>query len=240
MPGAIKNGCSVASRSLDPVRGEPPAWLNNTMTKVVLASASPARLTILRNAGIDPEVQVSHVNEEKLQDDNPHLTPRELAQMLAQAKCEEVARTRTEPDQIIIGCDSVFELNGKPYGKPETADVARERWALMMNNTGTLHTGHHVVYVDSAGTSHTAAATASTDVTIGELSPQEINAYLASGEPLQVAGGFTIDSLGGAFIQSVQGDPSNVVGISLPTVRRLVNECGVTWTDLWSHSAKQT
>jgi septum formation protein len=210
------------------------------MPKVVLASASPARLTTLRNAGIDPEVQVSHVNEEKLQDENPQLTPRELAQMLAQAKCEEVARTRTEPDQIIIGCDSVFELNGQPYGKPETPDVARERWALMMNNTGTLHTGHHLVYVDSAGKRHTAAATASTDVTMGELSPREIDAYLESGEPLQVAGGFTIDSLGGAFIQGVQGDPSNVVGISLPTVRRLVNECGVTWTDLWSQSENHT
>ncbi len=222
------------------MHGELQGWPNNAMTTVVLASASPARFTTLRNAGIDPEVQVSYVNEEKLQEENPHLTPRELAQMLAQAKCEEVVRTRTDPDQIIIGCDSVFELNGQAYGKPETTDVARERWALMMNNTGTLHTGHHLVYLDSAGNSHTASATASTDVTMGELSPREIDAYLESGEPLQVAGGFTIDSLGGAFIQGIKGDPSNVVGISLPTLRRLVNECGLTWTDLWSESDKQT
>ena len=210
------------------------------MTTVVLASASPARLTVLRNAGLDPEIQVSHVDEERLQEEQPELTPRELAHMLAQAKCEEVARTRTEPDQIIIGCDSVFELNGKPFGKPETPEVARERWALMMNNTGTLHTGHHVIYVDPQGQRQAASAVASTDVTIGELSEKEMDAYLASGEPLQVAGGFTIDSLGGAFVQEVKGDPSNVVGISLPTVRRLVTECGLTWTDLWCDSGKQT
>ncbi len=210
------------------------------MTTVVLASASPARLATLRGAGIDPEVQVSHVDEEQLERDHPHLTPQDLAQMLAQAKCEEVARTRPETDQIIIGCDSVFELNGKPFGKPETPDVARERWALMMNNTGTLHTGHHLIYVDPQGQRQATSAIASTDVTIGELSEKEMDAYLATGEPLHVAGGFTLDSLGGAFVQKVKGDPSNVIGISLPTLRRLVNECGLTWTDLWSQSAKQT
>ena len=210
------------------------------MTTVVLASASPARLATLRGAGIDPEVQVSYVDEEQLQHDQPHLTPQGLAQMLAQAKCEEVARTRTEADQIIIGCDSVFELNGKPFGKPETPDVARERWALMMNNTGTLHTGHHLIYVDPHGQRQATSAIASTDVTIGELSEKEMDAYLATGEPLHVAGGFTLDSLGGAFVQEVKGDPSNVIGISLPTLRRLVNECGLTWTDLWSQSPKPT
>jgi septum formation protein len=210
------------------------------MTTVVLASASPARLATLRGAGIDPEVQVSHVDEEQLEHDHPHLTPQDLAQMLAQAKCEEVARTRTETDQIIIGCDSVFELNGKPFGKPETPAVARERWALMMNNTGTLHTGHHLIYVDPEGQRQATSAIASTDVTIGALSEKEMDAYLATGEPLHVAGGFTLDSLGGAFVQEVKGDPSNVIGISLPTLRRLVNECGLTWTDLWSQSAKQT
>ncbi|MCF8530380.1 MAG: Maf family nucleotide pyrophosphatase [Candidatus Nanopelagicales bacterium] len=209
------------------------------MTTVVLASASPARLTTLRNAGVTPQVQVSQVDEEQLQADNPHLSPAQLAQLLAQAKCEEVARTRTEPDQVIIGCDSVFEIDGQPFGKPETPEVARERWSRMMNNTGTLHTGHHLIYIDSDGAVHHASATASTDVTIGELSEAEMQAYLASGEPLQVAGGFTIDSLGGPFVQSVNGDPSNVVGISLPTVRQLITGLGLTWTDLWDPSLIQ-
>lgn len=176
---------------------------------------------------------MSHVNEEKLESENPALTPRELAQMLAQAKCEDVAQRREDTDQLIIGCDSVFEFDGQAFGKPLTTDVARERWALMMNNTGTLHTGHHVIYVDASGRSHVAAATASTHVTLGGLTDAEVEAYLASGEPLEVAGGFTIDSLGGAFVEEVRGDPSNVVGISLPTVRRLVTDLGLSWTDLW-------
>ena len=205
------------------------------MTTVVLASASPARLQTLRNAGLAPIVHVSHVDEEKLQSENFELEPREIAQLLAKAKSEEVAGQYETIDHIIIGCDSVFELNGKPFGKPETAPVARERWALMMNSTGTLHTGHHLIYIDSNGAQHVAAATASTDVTMGELSESEMDAYLATGEPFAVAGGFTLDALGGAFVQSIHGDPSNVVGISLPTVRRLITGFGINWTDLWHH-----
>ena len=204
------------------------------MTVVVLASASPARLGTLRNAGIDPIVRVSDVDEELLQEQNPQLSPKELAQLLAQAKCEEVAVEYVKPDHLVIGCDSVFELNGQPYGKPETAEVARERWRAMMNTTGTLHTGHYVIYTDASGAQQTASATASTDVTLGELSDKEMDAYLASGEPFHVAGGFTLDALGGAFVQEVHGDPSNVVGISLPTVRHLVTNLGLTWTDLWN------
>jgi len=206
--------------------------------KVVLASASPARLLTLRNAGINPVVHVSHVDEEAIQASHPDIAPKELAQLLAQAKCEEVAEQRspTNGSELIIGCDSVFELNGEPFGKPESAEVARERWQSMMNTTGTLHTGHYVISLDDKGRKHTAAGTASTDVTLGSLSEKEVDAYLASGEPLHVAGGFTIDSLGGAFVEQVHGDPSNVVGISLPTVRRLVTELGFTWTDLWGQS----
>lgn len=205
---------------------------------VVLASASPARLLTLRNAGIKPVVHVSHVDEEAIQASHPDITPKELAQLLAQAKCEEVAKQRShiKESALIIGCDSVFELNGEPFGKPDSEEVARERWQSMMNATGTLHTGHYVISVDDTGRMHTAAGTASTDVTLGSLSEKEVDAYLASGEPLHVAGGFTIDSLGGAFVEQVHGDPSNVVGISLPTVRRLVTELGFTWTDLWNPS----
>ena len=200
---------------------------------MVLASASPARLGTLRNAGIDPVVHVSNVDEESLQEKNPQLAPKDLAQLLAQAKCEDVATKFTKPDHLVIGCDSVFELNGQPFGKPETADIARARWRDMMNATGTLHTGHYIVYTDRTGSQSTAASTASTDVTLGELSEIEMDAYLASGEPFHVAGGFTLDALGGAFVQEVHGDPSNVVGISLPTMRHLVTELGLNWTDLW-------
>lgn len=203
---------------------------------VLLASASPARLATLRSAGIEPVVQVSHVDEEALEAAHPHATPAEIAQLLAQAKCEEVAKDHTTPGQIIIGCDSVFEIGGQPFGKPGTPEVARERWGLMMNQTGTLHTGHYLIYCDERGGEHRVSATASTHVTLGELSEHEMQAYLDSGEPLQVAGGFTLDSLGGAFVQSITGDPSNVVGISLPTVRRLVTELELRWTDLWNRA----
>jgi len=212
----------------------------NTMTRVILASASPARLQLLHNAGLAPEVHVSHVDEENIQSKHPNITPAELAQLLAQLKCEEVARQRTQlsdgeiaTGEIIIGCDSVFEHEGKAYGKPETADIARERWKSMMNSTGTLHTGHYLIYIDEVGQQSAASATTSTDVTLGNLTETEVEAYLASGEPFNVAGGFTLDALGSAFVEGVQGDPSNVIGISLPTTRRLVTQLGLTWTDLW-------
>lgn len=200
----------------------------------MLASASPARLGTLRSAGIDPVVHVSNVDEESLQEQNPQLDPKDLAQLLAKAKCEDVAKQFAQPNYLVIGCDSVFELNGQPLGKPENAEIARARWSEMMNATGTLHTGHYIVYTDPSGAQQTAAATASTDVTLGELSDAEMDAYLESGEPFNVAGGFTLDALGGAFVQEVHGDPSNVVGISLPTMRNLVTELGLNWTDLWN------
>ena len=132
---------------------------------------------------------------------------------------------------IVVGCDSVFELDGVAYGKPQTAAVAKERWRAMVGRAGTLHTGHHVI--DTA-TGRTASATASTLVRMGSISEQEMDDYLATGEPLQVAGGFTLDALGGAFVDGVEGDPSNVVGISLPTLRALLGELGVRWTTLWN------
>lgn len=200
------------------------------MPRLVLASRSPARLITLRAAGIEPDVIVSDVDEEAIEASLPHATPAQLAQTLAQAKAEAVAATIDDP-VIVIGCDSVFELDGVAYGKPQTAAVAKERWRQMMGRTGTLHTGHHVI--DTA-TGRTASATASTLVRMGSISEQEMDDYLATGEPLQVAGGFTLDALGGAFVEGVEGDPSNVVGISLPTLRELLGELGVRWTTLWN------
>lgn len=199
------------------------------MTRLILASRSPARLATLRAAGIEPEVIVSDVDEEAIESSLPNATPQELAHVLARAKAEKVAASVTGP-AIVIGCDSVFEIDGQAYGKPGTPEIARERWRTMMGRPGTLHTGHHVI--DTA-TGTTASATASTIVHMGTMSEEEMDDYLATGEPLHVAGGFTLDALGGAFVEGVEGDPSNVVGISLPTLRALLRQLGVRWTSLW-------
>jgi septum formation protein len=209
--------------------------------QLILASASPARLATLRNAGLNPIVRVSNVDEEAIEASMAAATPSEIAQALAQAKCEKVTQelannNELTPNTIVIGCDSVFELNGKPYGKPENASQAKSRWQKMMNTTGILHTGHYVTFTNQVGDRTTAEATASTQVHLGELSDAEMDAYVDSGEPFAVAGGFTLDGLGGAFVQGVTGDPSNVVGISLPTVRKLLTELGITWTDLWNQA----
>ncbi len=202
------------------------------VTEVVLASRSPARLATLRSAGIEPHVVVSNVDEESIAASLPNASPIELAQVLANAKADKVAESITTP-ALVIGCDSVFELDGRPYGKPGTSEVARERWQQMFGKTGILHTGHCVI--DTATTQH-AEATASTTVTMGTMTLQEMDDYLATGEPLEVAGGFTLDALGAPFIESIDGDPSTVVGISLPTLRRLIGELGVGWTSLWRTS----
>ncbi len=198
---------------------------------LVLASQSPARLQVLRNAGVTPLVHVSHVDEDALTEDMPHATPEELCLALAQAKAEAVAPLYRGQDVIVVGCDSVFDLDGVAYGKPHNADVAKERWRLMMGRSGTLRTGHWLI---DARTGDSCGAVAHTHVHMGTLTEREMDAYLATGEPYHVAGGFTLDALGGAFVDGVDGDPSNVVGISLPTVRRLLAGMGVTWTDLWA------
>lgn len=202
------------------------------MTRLVLASKSPARLATLQAAGIAPEVIVSHVDEEAIEAAVPEATPAELAQVLARAKATKVAEGLDGP-ALVIGCDSVFEIDGVPYGKPGTVEIAHERWQAMLGKAGTLHTGHHVIATDSG---ISAGATSSTVVHMGTMTEQEMNAYLATGEPLEVAGGFTLDGLGGAFIDSIEGDPSTVVGISLPTLRNLLAELGVVWTDLWNRT----
>lgn len=209
--------------------------------QLILASASPARLATLISAGITPIVRVSHVNEEAIENSMSASTPSEIAQALAQAKCEKVIQelagnNELTPETIVIGCDSIFELNGKSYGKPQSATEAKARWQEMMNKTGTLHTGHYISFTNEQSQQKTAAATASTHVHMGELTNVEMEAYLKSGEPFAVAGGFTLDGLGGAFVQGVTGDPSNVVGISLPTVRNLLTQLGITWTDLWNQA----
>ncbi len=204
------------------------------MTELVLASQSPGRLGVLRNAGVSPQVHVSNVDEEALEASMPTASPAELCLALARAKAEAVAADyRGEPEVIVIGCDSVFDVDGQAFSKPDSPEQAWERWALMMGRSGTLRTGHWLI---RAETGEATGAVASTLVRMGNPTRDELAAYLATGEPLRVAGGFTLDALGGAFVDGIDGDPSNVVGLSLPLVRRLLLDLGVTWTDLWSPS----
>lgn len=202
----------------------------SAVTRIVLASRSPARLATLRAAGVEPEVIISNVDEDAIGSALPDASPAQLAQVLATAKADAVA-AQVEGSALVLGCDSVFELDGRPYGKPLDENTARARWAAMFGRTGTLHTGHCVI--DTA-TGARVERTASTDVTMGALTSEEIEDYLASGEPLEVAGGFTLDGLGGAFVESIHGDPSTVIGVSLPTLRAMLADIGVRWTALWN------
>lgn len=201
------------------------------MTRLVLASQSPGRLTVLRNAGVVPEVHVSHVDEEAIEAAMPDAAPADLCLALARAKATAVAAHYAhDADAMVLGCDSVFDVDGRAFSKPASPEQARERWALMMGRSGVLRTGHWLV---RPATGEAVGTVASTVVRMGDPTEAELEAYLATGEPLRVAGGFTLDALGGAFVDGVDGDPSNVVGLSLPTLRRLLLELGVTWTDLW-------
>lgn len=198
--------------------------------ELVLASASPARLATLRSAGVEPTVIVSGVDESQLED----LPPVELALQLAELKCAAVAaRTDLPPDAVVLGCDSVLELDGEAHGKPSDAAEAVRRWQAMRGRTGVLHTGHSV---HDTGSGRVAAATASTTIHFADLTDAEIVAYVATGEPLQVAGAFTVDGMGGAFVTGIEGDHHNVVGVSLPLLRTLLAELGHSWTELWTAS----
>ena len=195
---------------------------------LVLASASPARLQTLRNAGVEPLVIVSGVDESQLDG----LPPAELALQLAELKCATVAARDDLPSgALVLGCDSVLELDGAALGKPDDTDDATRRWLAMRGRSGVLHTGHCLC--DTA-TERVAAATASTTVHFADVSDEEVAAYVATGEPLAVAGAFTVDGLGGAFVTGIEGDHHNVVGVSLPLVRDLAGELGHSWTDLWT------
>ena len=198
------------------------------MTSLVLASASPARLATLRSAGVEPVVIVSGVDESQLDG----LPPAELALQLAELKCTAVAERDDLPEgALVLGCDSVLELDGQAHGKPADADEAVRRWRTMRGRSGVLHSGH---CLRDTADGRAAAATASTVVHFADLDDVEIAAYVATGEPLSVAGAFTIDGLGGAFVSGIEGDHHTVVGVSLPLLRDLVAELGHRWTDLWN------
>jgi len=192
---------------------------------LVLASASPARLNLLKQAGLDPRVILSGVDEDAI----TAPTPGELARVLAEAKAGAVA-CQLSDGELVVGCDSVLELDGLAFGKPSDAEEAIARWKSMRGRSGVLQTGHCVIEV---ATGARVSATASTTVHFGTPDDAEIAAYVASGEPLHVAGAFTLDGRSAPFIDSIEGGHGNVIGLSLPLLRRLLADVGVRITDLW-------
>ncbi|WP_426998684.1 Maf family protein [Pseudarthrobacter sp. N5] len=218
------------------------------MTRLILASQSPARTKLLTDAGIRHEVLVSDVDEDAVQARYGVTDPHDTALLLARAKAEAVASLPEAEGTLVIGCDSVFEFDGEAHGKPYTASVARERMLRMSGSSGVLHTGHWLVDCRAtaadggapdggsvaAGSGATLGAVASAEVHFMDMDPAEIDAYIATGEPLHCAGSFTIDGLGGAFIRKVDGDPHAVVGLSVSTLRTLLAKANVGITELWS------
>ena len=200
--------------------------------RLYLASTSPARLATLRASGIEPIVLPSNVDEDAAVAAASPLTPTAMVQLLARLKAEAVISP--EIDGFILGGDSAFELDGVVYGKPHTATVARERWELQRGREGELHSGHWLIDHRGGTVNGAIGAVSSTLVQFANPSDEEIDAYIATGEPLYVAGAFTIDSLGAAFITRITGDPHSVVGVSLATVRQLLREFDVSWPRLWN------
>jgi septum formation protein len=204
--------------------------------RLVLASASPARRATLVAAGVAPDVVVSAVDEPAVVARYGVTDPHDVALVLARAKAEDVAGADEAAGALVLGCDSVLELDGEVHGKPADAQVAVERWRRMRGRSGVLHTGHWLVDArdtEDGGTGGTLGAVASTTVHFAKVTDDEIAAYVATGEPLAVAGAFTLDGLGGAFVTGVEGDHHNVVGVSLPLVRELLGEVGLAWHQLW-------
>ena len=216
---------------------------------LVLASASHARLSTLSRAGVTAYVLVSNVDEDSVVSQAisqfGELLPQDVALLLARAKCEAVAGLLSDescPEDaplgaLVLGCDSVLELDGELHGKPADEAEATARWKRMRGRSGVLHTGHWLIddRDDSdGGTGATMGAVASTTVHFANVTDEEIAAYVATGEPLNVAGGFTIDGLGGPFVAGIEGDHHNVVGISLPLLREMLAEINVSWFQLQS------
>lgn len=193
----------------------------------ILASASPSRRRLLEQAGVAPLVLVSGVDEEAIEGAMQHQPVPDVALALARAKAEAVALLPEVPeDALVLGCDSIFEVDGVRLGKPPSVEEALRRWQRMRGRSGTLHTGHWLMDM-AAGTA--IGETVSTVVDMVDAPDEEIAAYIATGEPLLVAGGFTLDDLGAPYVAGVHGDPGNVIGVSLPAVRRLALALGRGW-----------
>ncbi|SFE28106.1 septum formation protein [Actinopolyspora alba] len=208
--------------------------------RLVLASASPARLSVLRAAGVEPVVRVSGVDEHAVTASLPDPSPAEVVTALARAKASAVVdRVAAEfPDAVIVGCDSMLWTPGEHadelVGKPETPELVAERWGRMAGGTGSLLTGHAVLRLRDGTTVAEHSDHLATTVRFGRPSRAELDSYIATGEPMKVAGGFTLDGFGGWFISGVDGDPASVLGISLSLTRSLLAEVGVSVVSLWN------
>jgi septum formation protein len=198
--------------------------------RVVLASASPSRRRLLENSGISPEIIISGVDEES--PEYSTLSPRELVVALAIVKAHTVKRQilDVEPDipTLIIGCDSTFEFEGQSLGKPLTPESAMSRSRLLSGKSGLLHTGHSIIDTQNG---IEVSDVVTTRVHFTEISEKEIQSYVETGEPLHVAGGFTLDGISAPLIAGIEGDPSNVIGLSLPLVRKIFRSLGYEWFD---------
>jgi septum formation protein len=209
-----------------------------TPPPLILASASPARLELLRRAGFDPRVVVSEVDEDALEAGlGPDAEPAAVALTLARAKARAVAARPDSAGALVVGCDSVLDFEGRALGKPDDPEEAVARWFEMRGRSGVLLTGHWLVDRTSGAE---AGEVAATTVHFGEPSDEEVFAYVATGEPLQVAGAFTVDGLGGAFVAGLEGDHSNVVGLSKPLLRKLIIELGHSYTAYWNGESAES
>jgi septum formation protein len=207
------------------------------MTRVVLGSASTGRLGVLRQAGLDPLVVVSGVDEDAVIAALADAPPERVVSGLAAAKADEVLThlpAAIAADCVVIGCDSMLFLDGRLCGKPGDVDTARRQWRAMSGRAAQLYSGHAVLAVRDGSVSHRVVDTGITAVNFGVPTEADLEAYLRSGEPLGVAGGFTLDGLGGWFIDGIDGDPSNVIGLSLPLLRRMLAAAGLSIADLWA------
>jgi septum formation protein len=207
------------------------------LTRLVLGSASAGRLRVLRQAGIEPLVIVSGVDEDAIVAGlPPDAAPDDVVRRLAEAKADQVATVvdaAVGADCVVIGCDSMLYIDGRLAGKPESSDAARREWQSMAGRSGQLHTGHCVLRLRDGRVSQRAAESFVTTVHFGTPTAADLDAYLDSGEPLAVAGAFTLDGLGGWFVDRIEGDPSNVIGLSLPQTRALLERVGLSVAELW-------
>ena len=206
--------------------------------RLVLASASPARLATLRAAGIEPLVVVSGVDESVVTDPDPAAFVAALARLKAHAVAERLGPEPPDPGQggLLLGCDSVLALDGDILGKPVDAADAVRRWQRMRGRSGVLHTGHCLIDLSSGSERVRSVATV---VHFADVTDHEIDAYVATGEPLHVAGAFTVDGLGAPFVRGIEGDHHNVVGLSLPVLREMCAELGVPWERWLAEDARR-